>query len=325
MRVSLVGHFADSLDEGVRKVGKHMAKELESRGIEVKKTNITSITHWKEIRNFRPDIIHFVLSPALSGLIITKFISILHFKAKTIISAIQPAIPNWKVLKLFNPNLVLVQSEESERLFRSIGYQTEFLPNGVDVNKFKPVDLRTKERLRDKYRVSHDKFLILHLASLKKERNLDIFKRIQKQEGNQVIVIGRENESIDKEVVSELQKSGCIVWIKHFPNIEEIYNLSDCYVFPVINKKACIEMPLSVLEAMACNLPVITTKFGALQRIFDDGDGLFFVEKEEDFYKGLKEVKNGAMEIKTREKILPYSWENIVKKLDEIYEELLYE
>ena len=94
-------------------------------------------------------------------------------------------------------------------------------------------------------------------------------------------------------------------------------------MFPVINKKACIEMPLSVLEAMACNIPVITTKFGALPRMFGGGDGLFFVEKEEDFYKGLEEVKNGAMEIKTREKILPYSWENIMERLERIYNELL--
>lgn len=61
MRVSLAGHFADSLDEGVRRVGKHIAKELEGRGIEVKKINIMSITYLKEIGNFRPDTTHFVL------------------------------------------------------------------------------------------------------------------------------------------------------------------------------------------------------------------------------------------------------------------------
>ena len=139
-----------------------------------------------------------------------------------------------------------------------------------------------------------------------------------------MIVIGRENESIDKEVVSELQKSGCTVWIKHFPNIEEIYNLSDCYVFPVINKKACIEMPLSVLEAMACNLPVISTRFGALPRVFKEDGGLFFVEKDRDIINSLKEIKEGDIEIKTREKILPLSWENITKKLERIYNELLH-
>ena len=118
-----------------------------------------------------------------------------------------------------------------------------------------------------------------------KERNLDVFKDIQNQDGNLVLIIGRQYENADKQVIDELEEAGCNVWIKHFPDIEEIYNLSDCYVFPTINKKACIEMPLSVMEAMACNLPVITTKFGALPRVFDQTDGLFFVDENKDIYK----------------------------------------
>lgn len=323
MRVCLVGHFENSLDEGVRNVGRHIAEKLEGIGIGVKKINVSSISEWKEIRDFRPDIIHFILSPTLSGLIVAKFISSLRSKAKTVISAPHPTIPNWKLLKLFKPDLILVQSGESERLFRSIGYQTEFLPNGVDTDKFKPVDLKTKEKLRDKYGIPHDKFVILHLASLKKERNLDLLKKIQKQDENFVLIIGRKNEKIDKQVVKKLKDMGCTVWTKHFSNIEEIYNLADCYVFPTINKKACIEIPLSILEAMSCNLPVITTKFGALPRIFREGDGFTFIEREEDFHRTIEAIKNG-IKSKTREKVLPYSWENIAKRLVEIYEKLLY-
>lgn len=324
MKVCLVGHFANFLDEGVRNIGKCIAKELENTEIEVKKVNISSISYWKEIRNFHPDIIHFIISPTLRGLFTAKFLSTLHFKAKTVISAIHSAIPNWKLLKLFKPDLVLVQSEDSEKIFKSIGFQTKFLPNGIDINKFKPIDIRAKQKLRDKFGIPSDKFIILHLASLKNERNLDIFKKLQKQKGSKVIIIGRENENINKQVISGLQETGCTVWIKHFSNIEEIYNLSDCYVFPTINKKACIEMPLSVLEAMSCNLPVVTTKFGALPRIFRDGDGLFFVEKEEDYFKALDKIKNGSVKVNTREKVIPYSWKNIIERLKEIYEGLLF-
>lgn len=323
MKVCVVGHFTDNLDEGVRNVGKYIAKELETKGIEVKKINVSSISQWKEINDFHPDIIHFVLSPTLGGLIVAKFLSAIHPKARTVISAAHPAIPNWKLLKLFEPNIVLVQSEESEKIFKSIGFQTEFLPNGVNINKFKPVDAKTKEKLRAKFGISSDKFVILHLASLTKVRNLDMFKELQKQEGHKVLIIGRENEATDKRVASELQEAGCMVWIKHFSNIEEIYNLSDCNVFPTINKRAAIEMPLSVLEAMACNLPVITTEFGALPRVFDRMEGLFFVEQKEEIHKALKVIKNKDIEIKTREMVLPFSWENIAKRLEGIYDELL--
>ena len=109
------------------------------------------------------------------------------------------------------------------------------------------------------------------MASMQKERNLDIFKTIQKDDGYQVVIVGRETEIADKQLMRELQEAGCLVWIKHFSNIEDIYNLADCYVFPTIQEKACIESPLSVLEAMACNLPVVTTRFGALASIFGEG------------------------------------------------------
>ncbi len=324
MKICLIGHFTDDLDEGVRIVGKNMAKELESYGFEIKKVNLSSVFSWNEISSFNPDVIHFVMSPTLMGLIIAKFISILHSKKKVVISAIHPSIPSWKLLKILKLDLVLIQSEESKKLFESMGFRTKFLSNGVDTNKFKPVDIKIKRKLRDNFGLPQDKFIILHLASLTKERNLNVFKEIQKQDGNQVLIIGRENEILDNQVISDLREAGCIIWIKHFPKIEEIFNMADCYVFPTINKKACIEMPLSVLESMACNLPVITTKFGGITKVFESGGGLFFTENTDDTFNAIEIINNNQIEITTREKVHPYSWTNIIKRLDEFYEELLY-
>ena len=161
------------------------------------------------------------------------------------------------------------------------------------------------------------------MASMQKERNLDIFKTIQKDDGYQVVIVGRETEIADKQLMRELQEAGCLVWIKHFSNIEDIYNLADCYVFPTIQEKACIESPLSVLEAMACNLPVVTTRFGALASIFGEGSGLFFAEHVEHMPRILDAIKNGRPTVETRHMVARYSWDNLTENLVEIYEELL--
>lgn len=321
MKVCLIGHFNDNFDEGVRNVGKSIAKELENQGIEVKKIDFSSFFCWKETIEYNPDIIHFILSPTLIGVIFAKFISVMNPRSKTLISAIHPAVPKWKLLKLFKPDLILVQSEDTEKIFNEIGFKTEFLPNGVDIEKFKPVDLKTKYKLREKFGIPLDKFVILHLASLTSERNLDALISSQKREGNQVLIIGREYENFDKDIVDKLQKAGCIVWVKHFPNIEEIYNLSDCYIFPTINKRACIETPLSVLEAMSCNMPIVTTKFGSLNRIFNHDEEVFFVDNDEDFSDCIELIKN--KKVRTREKVITYSWKNVVLRLRKIYESLL--
>lgn len=322
MRICLVGHFVNRPDEGVRKVASRLAQEI-SKQHEVMTLNISSVGSWRKIRAFCPDIIHFVICPTFRGLAAAKFISLAYPKAKTVISAVQPSnLPRAKWMFLFRPDVVLVQSQESEEMFKALGYKTRFLGNGVDVEKFTPVDLETKQKLRNKYNLPNDKFIILHLASFKKVRNLEIFKRLSSKDNNLVLLIGRPNEQADESLIKELKQAGCVIWVKYFPNLEEIYSLSDCYVFPTIEKRASIEIPLSVLEAMSCNLPVVTTKFGALPRIFNEGDGLFFVEDEDDVCKAIEDIRMGELEVKTRGKVLPYSWENIARKVVEIYEEL---
>jgi glycosyltransferase involved in cell wall biosynthesis len=269
-----------------------------------------------------PDIIHFVLSPTVLGLIIAKMISLIIPGKKIVISAIHPAINERKIYQLLAPDLILVQSKSSEILFSNLGFKTKIFPNGINIKKFFQYELTEKQQIRSKFKIPSDKFVILHLASITKERNLEILCNLQKGNDYQVLIIGRVHETIDLEIYTQLKKAGCTVWIEHFPKIEEIYNLADCYVFPTIEKKACIELPLSVLEAMACNIPVITTRFGALPNIFTEGDGLFYYENFDELSSHLKKIMGNELSVITRKKVIPFSWDNLVPELIKIYETL---
>lgn len=325
MKICVVGHF-ENIDEGTRIVAKNITKKLIELGIEVRCVDIVSKKTFLEIRRFKPDIIHFILCPTIVGLFASKILSFSWPKAKVVISAVQSAIPTRKFLSLFKPDLILVQSNESERIYKDLGFRTIYLPNGVDIYKFKPVSKEEKLRLRRRYGLPKDKFIILHLASMKRKRNIEIFKKLKQEFDNiEILLVGRDTEkNIDWKLIRELETAGCMVWIKHFSNIEDIYNSVDCYVFPTIDRTASIETPLSVLEAMACNLPVVTTKFGALPRMFREGDGLFFIEGNEDLFRIIDSIKKKSnMRIRTRKKVLPYSWESIGKKLVGIYENIV--
>lgn len=319
MKICIVGHF-DNRDEGVRNVAKTFYSELKKK-YEVKKANISSIQDLITLIRFNADIIHLVLTPTLTGILISKIISVTNPRSKVIISAIHPSLPKWKILKLFKVDLVLVQTKESENLFKNMKFPTKVLYNSVDIEKFRPVDEFEKQRLREKYRIPQDKFVILHLGSLiRKVRNLEILNEIQNDK-YQVLIIGRVNENIDYGLLEELKESGCLVWINHFQNIEDIYNLSDCYILPTWDKHACVETPLSVLEAMACDIPVITTHFGTLPDLFVEGDGFFFFEESDDIYKILNNIKD--FRVDNRRKIFPFSTKNILRELESIYHELL--
>jgi len=325
MRVCFVSYFNVENkvgDIGTKNVAKNLANEV-SKKHEVMRIDTKEMRSWKNAKDFKPDIIHFVLAPTTSGFIVAKVFSLFCSGAKVVMSAPNPTLSCRWLISHLGPDIILVQSLESEKAFQSLGFQTRFLSNGVDTNRFVSRSRDSKEKLRDKYHIDRKKVVILHVGPIIQKRDIELLMKLQGKD-TQVIIVGRD--PYDPKLFADLNEKGAIVMLDYLENIEEVYALSDYYVFPTDpgTRGASIETPLSILESMSCNLPVVTTRYGALPRIFKkDGDGLFFVEKEEDIIKAVEAIKNDDMEIKTRKKVLSYSWENVTKKLEKIYEELL--
>ena len=340
MRVCLLGDYYGYPDEAMKKVAARLAEGLSKRH-SVQRLNIKDIfwpRFWREIRGFDAHIIHYVPGPTIISFMILYTLGLCCKQAKTVMSAMHPGFhglrgfaygPSYALsaalkclVRPLRPDVILTQSKESERFFEDLGCTTRFLPSGVDTERFAPAPTELSETLRQKYGLAKDDFVCLHVGSVKKTRNLQILARLQ-EAGNQVIVVGSTHAGKDEKICEYLREKACKVWIEYFENVEELYMVSDCYVFPTLEKVGCIEMPLSVLEAMACNLPVVSTRFAALPRVFEEGKGLIFAEGEEEFLRAVQEVKDSSSETRTRDKVLPYSWDNIIRSLEEIYGELL--
>ncbi len=337
MRICLLGESYGALDEGMRKSSFHISRALSRKHqvllLDIRK--IVSRSFWRDVKRFKPQIVHYIHGSSLRSFMLLKIISFYIRDAKTIISMMRPnfSFLSKRLIHLFKPDLTLVQSNEMEQTFEALKCRTGFLSiGGVDTEKFNPGSKKNKEEMRVKYGIPENKFVILHIGSIKEGRNLLWLKSLQEKSNDiQVFIVGAVSQGIQRDLLHQLENAGCVIWTRYFDHIEEIYTLSDCYVFPVLPKKNvfginiadCIEMPLSVLEAMSCNLPVVTTKFGALPRIFKEGDGLIFVEKEEEFINAVKKIKSAGMSIKTRDNVLQYSWEKIAERLEGVYEELI--
>jgi len=321
MRICILGSYSDKLDEGMANVSYYLYTHLRSRYPDVillNVQNVLKLEFWKSLFSIKPNIIHLIPGPSLKGLIFVKLIGMLT-NSKSIISATQPVLP--KYFKIFasilKPAIVLVQSESSEAFFKQLNYKTIFIPNGVDVDKFSAVDIEKKNEIRKKFGFDESDFIILHIGAIKHGRNQRSLLQIQ---GAKVLIIPSITVTSDQEAVEELAKSNVTIWNKYFENIQEVYIMSDVYVFPVFEKLSSIEIPLSVLEAMSCNLPVITTRYGALSRILEEGDGLFFIEGEKQLSELISKIKNGNYKINTRNKIQSLSWKNITGDIAKIYE-----
>lgn len=323
----MLSWYSGSLTEGSMISAFHLERELRQRN-QVLHRNIRGIfrpAFWQDITQFHPQVIHYIPGRSAASFLSLKILSICCPKAKLVTSALFPIHPfTQRLVRFLKPDLVLTQSLETEQVFTRAGCKTTFFSSGVDTQRFIPIDQESKVDLRKKYELDVRKFTILHVGHLATERGIEILGKLSQVEGTQVILVIHPQMEAEKPLLERLKANGCIVWNKYFKNIEEIYGLSDCYLFPVPRGSFhAVEFPLSVLEAMSCNLSVVSTRFGALPRIFTEGNGLFFADSEKEFSQKLDMSKNGATEVKTRDRALPYSWEEITGRLEGIYREVM--
>lgn len=215
--------------------------------------------------------------------------------------------------RALGPNLVLTPSIGLLDYLRRLGLRASFVPMGVDVGRFHPVDGATKQHLRRIHGLPEDHQLVLHVGHLRVVRNLEWLVGVRKAVNATVLVVGGTSTGVDPEVSKLLGAERIRLIDNYLPHIEEIYQLADVYAFPVTDERGAIGVPLSVLEAMACNLPVVTTRFGSLPQMFVEGDGLFYADNSRTFVGAVREVLNlPASAVRTREKVLQYSWENVL-------------
>jgi glycosyltransferase involved in cell wall biosynthesis len=187
------------------------------------------------------------------------------------------------------------------------------------LEKFTPASPEEREKLRDKYAIRRDSFVVLHVGHLNRRRNLGQLGHLQRECNIQVIVVVSSSSPRDATLEKELVDSGCIVMKEYLPRVEDMYRLSDCYVFPTRDPLGSIEFPLSILEALACDLPVISTPFGSLPDAFTAGNGVYFYDSPDDLTRRIQEIMHGNRNYHTRELALGYSWSEVARNLEGIY------
>ena len=323
------------LDEGMARVAHEMISGLArhdevltlfSLGDVVEKENVTKITTNRagldlrlraRIRGFHPDVILYIpRGPAgPASLFFGRVLRSYGGKADTVILAPQTGglRSRWsrKCAPILKPDLILVTSGKDRREFSSLGCPVQFVPLGVDVGTFTPATPERKRELRHKYGLGEADFVVLHVGHIRESRNIGALGLLQAS-GTQVLIAGSTFGAADAALAHRLEVRGVRFLNRYFDHVEEMYQLADLYVFPTVSQEACISQPLSVLEAMACNLPVVSTRFGGLPDLFpSEGGGLFYADSTPEIAAKTAYARDNLSRIhpRTRELVEPYSWE----------------
>jgi len=276
-------------------------------------------------KNFQPEAILYVPDASLNELSLARC-GLFRLAAGSIpigMITLQPNSFNMLVrmmLCLWKPDILFAQVVPSNQApYKRYGIRYQPLPPAVDIERFQIVKGNLeKQRLLRKYSLPQHSKICLHVGHIRQSRNIDWLLQLNLPAEAHLVMVSSTSRFTEKDLKRALQERGVTVLNSYLPAIEEVYQLADVYLFPVQAPNAAIEMPLSILEAMACNLPVVTTSFGGLTKYFTNVPGLYFADTPETFQKAVREALKAPI-CKTRAAVQLFSWQNIAKIL---YKEL---
>lgn len=238
----------------------------------------------REIASFRPDAIVYVPSPSSTmGSFVRSFVLRRHCpRAKLGMVALIPrrhAATKRTLLQGAAPDIVFVPSYASLLHACDLSLRAELLPMGVDLKIFRPARDDERTALRRARGIPADAFVFLHVGHLSEKRNLRALAKLAAVPNAQVVVIGSTSTPEDASLRRDLETAGVRV-IREFVPVDEFYRLADAYVFPTVDSEGCVEIPLSVLEALASGLPVLARPFGGLRDVLAPGDDVRYFDTD---------------------------------------------
>lgn len=216
-----------------------------------------------------------------------------------------------RIIGRIRPDLVIVQSEANRVYLAGIGCHAAVIHSGVDTQTFCPADDRRRDALRAKYGIAADRPVVLHVGHLQEGRGIGVLAHLAASGACQVLLVASSSTQQEAVARQQLQAAGVTILSEYLPHVEELYQLADCYVFPVATTDNAIEAPLSVLEALACDLPVVATRFGGLPGMFGDEahPGLVFVDTPDELIRETLRLCDQRVS-GVRRLSLPYSWDS---------------
>ncbi len=210
--------------------------------------------------------------------------------------------------------------------------KTEVIHNGVDLKRFRP-STETRENRRRKLGIANDATVAVTVRRLVYKNGIDTLiesARIAIKKNPRLVFLAVGRGPDFSQVRARIQQLGIDENFKltGFVSDEELpsyYNAADFFILP---SKSGEGLPLVALEAMACGLPVIATDVGGIREIMIDGYGE--IAPPNDPYSlaeailNVSNSKSASSRTELREKVeKKYSWDQNVRKLAEIYEELI--
>lgn len=328
MRVSLIGSFSGPRDEGMRNTNEQLRRYLSKR-VEltvIEQRDLKRGPGLLRLRRSRPDVVHYLHGPTIRSLGLCRLARTVSRGSRVVILAANPAIDNrWdRLARWLRPDLALVVTEHGRRRLTGLGIRCKRVSLGVDQDVFSPLGTEERTALRKRLGLGKEK-VVLHVGHLTGARGVDRLAILQRHLAGraQIVIVASATNEPQQHTRRALEAAGVRIICTFQERIWEHYQAADAYVFPGLRADSAIDVPLSVLEAMATNLPVVTSRFGALPELFEAAPGFRFAATTEEMMNALDDLVFDTRETPTtREMIRPYTWYAFGKAVLDSYRQL---
>lgn len=173
------------------------------------------------------------------------------------------------------PNLVVSVSEQiTKNCIEIEGIRSSRIveiANGVDTDLYRPTPI--KEDMRKKLGISKAQFLIGNVARLSPEKDhftlLDAFKEVQKKIVDPHLIICGAGPLLSKlqQYSRSIEVSHSVSFLGDRDDVPMLMPLFDVFVLTSTSEGT----PLTILEAMACGVPVVATSVGGIGKVIKNG------------------------------------------------------
>jgi L-malate glycosyltransferase len=184
----------------------------------------------------------------------------------------------------------------------------EVIPNFIDLDRF-------KKQKKDHFKRAicpNDEKLIVHTSNFRKVKRVEdviaVFSEIRKKIPAKLLLVGDGPERTKMEnLCRELHTCDDVRFLGKLDSVEEVLSVSDLFIMPSEKES----FGLAALEAMACEVPVISTNVGGIPELNLHGITGFLSNVGD-----VKDMTQNALTV-LNEKNLPIFKENALKRARE--------
>lgn len=165
--------------------------------------------------------------------------------------------------------------------------------NGINTDKFYPVEYEQKKLLRKKWNIPENDFVICSIGRICKDKGIIELKNIiekSKFTNSKFILVGRIEDELSRSIIDDFKTNSNFSYIEFTLDIHEIFQLSDLHLF-LSHREGFGNV---AIEAAACGTPTFAYDIvGIKDSVKEDISGKHFKFKEtEEILYAIENLKN---------------------------------